>query len=65
MNATQSKPVVKEKRECHLNDDIYWEIVDDDNEYDGTIHVVSTYDGSMMKISVEDVVKQLKQIGVV
>lgn len=61
---TQSKPAEK-KESVMKKADCYWEIIDDDNEYDGYLHVVSTVDGSEIKIPVSGIITELINAGVI
>jgi len=52
-------------KDCHFNDDFYWELVDEDDDYDGFLHLTSTYDGSGIKIGLKDIIKSLGIIRVI
>lgn len=50
------------KKEPHVRqDDFYFDVADYNEDYDGFIHVVSTRDGSEIKIEIEKLLNLLPQ----
>lgn len=51
-------------KKLHLDEEnIYYEIVDEDEEFDGKLHIVSCIDGSEITLDIDKLIKDLKTIG--
>lgn len=40
-------------------DSLYWEVVDEDDDYDGNLHITSKIDGSGIRININDILDAL------
>lgn len=48
------------KQKHVINEDFYWDITDCDDDFDGFLHIVSTRDGSEIKIEIKNILSALE-----
>lgn len=60
----QAGPPIPRKAPIANNKDWYWEVEDEDGDYDGYLHIVCTVDGSQLKIKLDELVPVIRGMDV-